>query len=231
MGRSPARTTTLALAATFLAFAALPATSTLAATTGGASFTPKAKQISRLIPHSSSGGASYQPSLGAAPKPAEVRPTKPRDTQPPARSKNPGLHDFPVAGPYSLGGKDARFGAKRPGHIHQGQDILAAAGTPVVAPHGGLISWRANQPKGAGLYVVLNSVEEQINYVFMHLLRGSVPVRVGDRVRTGQQIGSVGQTGAASTPHLHFEVWEGTWYGGGHPVDPLPLLKAWVAGS
>ena len=46
-------------------------------------------------------------------------------------------------------------------------------------------------------------------------------------MRTGQRIADVGSTGESSGPHLHFEVWVGGWYAGGHPIDPLPLLEAW----
>ena len=98
-------------------------------------------------------------------------------------------HRFPVLGKHSLGGEDARFGARRPGHRHQGQDITADDGTPVVAPRGGTITWRAFQRKGAGYYLVLQAVDEAYNYVFMHLQKGSLQARVGDRVRTGQVLG------------------------------------------
>ena len=63
----------------------------------------------------------------------------------------------------------------------------------------------------------------------MHLRSGSIPVKAGDRVRTGQLIGEVGTTGRAFGPHLHFEVWVGGWFAGGDPVDPLPLLQHWSA--
>jgi murein DD-endopeptidase MepM/ murein hydrolase activator NlpD len=52
-------------------------------------------------------------------------------------------------------------------------------------------------------------------------------VREGQRVSTGQRLGDVGSTGDATGPHLHFEVWVGGWYTGGHPIDPLPILRGW----
>jgi murein DD-endopeptidase MepM/ murein hydrolase activator NlpD len=138
-------------------------------------------------------------------------------------------HRFPVAGPYDFGGPDARFGTDRPGHKHQGQDILAAEGTPVVAPRGGLITWRAYQKDGAGYYLVLAGEDEAYNYVFMHLQRGSILVSQGDQVKTGQRLASVGSTGAASATHLHFEIWDGPWFNGGKPIDPLPFLRSWAS--
>jgi murein DD-endopeptidase MepM/ murein hydrolase activator NlpD len=79
--------------------------------------------------------------------------------------------------------------------------------------------------------VVLDGRGETRDYVFMHLRTGSVVVTEGQRIRTGQRIGEVGSTGESSGPHLHFEVWDGPWYAGGHPIDPLPLLRAWDAWS
>jgi murein DD-endopeptidase MepM/ murein hydrolase activator NlpD len=135
-------------------------------------------------------------------------------------------HRFPLAGPFSYGGADARFGARRPGHRHQGQDLTAPAGTPVVAPRRGVVEAVRYQARGAGRYVVLDGEGEDRDYVFMHLGRRSVPVRPGERVRTGQRIGEVGSTGTSTGPHLHFEVWVGGWVNG-RPVDPLPLLRRW----
>jgi murein DD-endopeptidase MepM/ murein hydrolase activator NlpD len=149
------------------------------------------------------------------------------DTPPPPPAAVSGSHRFPVAGPYSFGGSDARFGAGRPGHIHQGQDVMAASGTPVVAPATGVITYRAYQADGAGYYLVMHADGERYDYVFMHL-QPDVLVGKGDRVTAGQQLGRVGQTGSADGPHLHFEIWDGPWYNGGHTVDPLPFLRAWA---
>ena len=137
-------------------------------------------------------------------------------------------HHFPVAGPYDLGGEDARFGAPRRGHLHQGQDISAAEGTPVVAPYAGTVEFVRFQASGAGWYVVLDGDVEDRDYVFMHLRAGSILVAAAQPVSAGQPIAQVGNTGSSSGPHLHFEVWVGGWYAGGAPIDPLPLLQVWA---
>jgi murein DD-endopeptidase MepM/ murein hydrolase activator NlpD len=135
---------------------------------------------------------------------------------------------FPVQGTYSLGGDGARFGAGRPGHRHQGQDIVAAAGTPVVSPRAGFVAWRAFQKAGAGHYVVVSG-DDGRDYVFMHFQDGSVLVQKGQAVTAGQQLGAVGSTGASSGPHLHFEIWPDGWYAeDSRPIDPLPDLLAWA---
>lgn len=139
-------------------------------------------------------------------------------------------HRFPVAGAHTFGGPDARFGVPRPGHTHAGQDIVAAEGTPVVAPRAGTISWRGSSG-AAGNYLVLDAHGEDFDYAFMHLQDASTRVAKGDRVLTGQRLASVGQTGDATGPHLHFELWRGAWYAGGHPIDPLPALKVWDRSS
>ena len=140
-----------------------------------------------------------------------------------------GEHVFPVSGTYTLEGRDAGFGAPRSGHTHMGHDITAARGTPVVAPYAGMIAWVRYQRAGAGHYVVLRADDDH-DYVFMHLRRGSIPVSEGQRVAAGEQIGEVGNSGRSFGAHLHFEVWVGGWYvKGGEPVDPLPLLQAWAS--
>jgi murein DD-endopeptidase MepM/ murein hydrolase activator NlpD len=137
---------------------------------------------------------------------------------------------FPVQGPYDFGGPDARFGAPRDGHTHQGQDIAAAEGTPVVSPEAGVVRWVAYQANGAGHYVVIHS-DAGPDFVFMHLQDGSTLVGAGQRVAAGQRIAAVGNTGESEGPHLHFELWPGGWYSSpaSQPVDPLPQLQAWAA--
>jgi murein DD-endopeptidase MepM/ murein hydrolase activator NlpD len=163
-------------------------------------------------------------------RPARRRPARKRRAHrkpaAPAPTSEAG-HVFPVAGPYDLGGADSRFGARRTGHRHQGQDIAAAEGTAVVAPHAGSVEFVRYQRDGAGWYVVLDGDDEDRDYVFMHLRRGSITVEPGQRVTAGQAMAQVGTTGSSSGAHLHFEIWVGGWYAGGDPIDPLPLLQQW----
>lgn len=176
----------------------------------------------------------------AAPKrttrhPAPKRPARSRRSRPKPRPPAPAAPAippasgprFPVAGPHSFGNAADRFGAPRSGHVHEGQDILAASGTPVVVPVAGTITVRAYQAAGAGNYLVEHGSDGR-DYVFMHLLTGADRVAQGSTVRAGQQISQVGATGDAQGAHLHFEIWPNGWYAkGSHPVDPLPYLRAW----
>ena len=88
---------------------------------------------------------------------------------------------FPVQGKYTYGD---RFGVKRGTATHRGQDILAASGTPVVTPRAGVVSWRAYQAQGAGNYVVIDA-DDGRDFVFMHLLDGSVTVTKEDDRQRG----------------------------------------------
>jgi hypothetical protein len=132
---------------------------------------------------------------------------------------------FPVMGPHGYGGEDADFGSPREGHVHQGQDVTAAEGTPIVAPTAGTVIAVDFQKGGAGEYVVLSSVDGR-DFFFAHLVKGSTAVVINQSVVAGTPLGRVGSTGSSSGPHLHVEIWEGGWQRG-RPVDPLAQLKAW----
>lgn len=135
---------------------------------------------------------------------------------------------FPVSGTHDYGGSGSRFGVGRPGHVHEGQDVAAAEGTPLVAPRPGTIEYVAHQAHGAGYYVVMRDDTGDRDYVFMHMEKGSTVVHVGEHVTAGAPLGRVGSTGDATGPHLHFELWAGGWRPyGGKPVDPLPQLQRW----
>ena len=136
-------------------------------------------------------------------------------------------HQFPVRGPHGYGEFAAKFGG---GRGHQGQDVFAACGTPLVAARGGIVKFKQYHSR-AGYYLVIDGEQTSVDYAYMHLQSAAL-VDKGDRVHTGQLIGYVGDTGAASGCHLHFEMWSGPgWYDGGRAFDPLPDLRAWDAQS
>jgi murein DD-endopeptidase MepM/ murein hydrolase activator NlpD len=137
------------------------------------------------------------------------------------------LHAFPVRGPHTYGGPDARFGAPRSGHTHQGQDLPAACGERLYVSETGQVRVNAYQASGAGYYVVIHGTITGTDFVYMHLKVASwAPAGAG--VYAGQQIGKVGATGDAQGCHLHFERWSAPgWYVGGAPYDPLPELQYW----
>lgn len=133
---------------------------------------------------------------------------------------------FPVRGPHDYGEGAAAFGAGRAGHVHQGQDVLARCGTPLVAARGGVVVQRAFQALAGNYLVIQDPITGESN-MYAHL-RAPATVKRGQRVETGQSIGVVGETGDATACHLHFELWTAPgWYRGGEPIDPLPTLKRW----
>jgi murein DD-endopeptidase MepM/ murein hydrolase activator NlpD len=129
---------------------------------------------------------------------------------------------FPIPSPHTYGDG---FGAARSGHTHQGQDIMAPCGTPLVAVTRAKVKFVSFQ-RLAGNYVVIRNKKAHQDYMYAHLI-APASVAKGQVVQPGQQIGNVGQTGDATACHLHFELWVGKWYRGGHPVDPLPFLQNW----
>jgi murein DD-endopeptidase MepM/ murein hydrolase activator NlpD len=135
-------------------------------------------------------------------------------------------YEFPILGPHDYGGAAGRFGAARSGHTHEGQDVMAACGTPLVAARGGRVRYSGYEAD-AGNYIVIDGRGTGFDMAYMHLLEPS-PLKEGMTVRTGEPIGLVGQTGDATACHLHFELWTAPgWYEGGSPIDPLPYLQKW----
>lgn len=128
---------------------------------------------------------------------------------------------FPVRGKHDFGQFAAKFGG---GRGHQGQDIMAACNTRLVAARGGTVVESRYQSR-AGNFIVIRPDLGGGDNAYMHLASPS-PFRSGDRVYTGQVIGNVGQTGRAFGCHLHFEQWTGEIWRS-RPVDPLPQLLAW----
>jgi murein DD-endopeptidase MepM/ murein hydrolase activator NlpD len=133
---------------------------------------------------------------------------------------------FPVLGPHDFGDSGAHFGAGRSGHTHQGQDVMADCGLPLVAARGGTVQY-SGYHSAAGNYLVIDGRGTGLDFLYAHLAEPPA-LKAGERVRTGQPLGLVGETGNASACHLHFEMWTAPgWYQGGSPIDPYPFLARW----
>jgi len=130
-------------------------------------------------------------------------------------------HTFPVPARHTYGDG---FGA---GRGHQGQDVFAKCGKPVVSARRGRVQERGRH-SAAGNYIVVDGANTRVDYVYMHLRRSGL-ARKGQRVGNGKQIGKVGQSGNASGCHLHFELWSGPgWYEGGRPKRSVTKhLRRW----
>ncbi len=128
---------------------------------------------------------------------------------------------FPVQG---RGNRAIRsfFGVDRDGgrRVHHGIDIFAPRGTPVLAATDGVV--RSVSPNNLGGNVVwLNDERRNQSLYYAHL--DSHAVHAGQRVRVGDTLGFVGNTGNARTtaPHLHF----GIYRRGRGPIDPLAHVR------
>lgn len=108
----------------------------------------------------------------------------------------------------------ARFGRKGK-EPHDGIDLAAPAGTPVKTAGEGTVLFAGDQ-KGYGLIVI---VEHAKGMVTLYAHNRDIRVKTGQKVREGQVLATVGDSGATSGPHLHFEVRQD-----GNPVDPLEHL-------
>lgn len=104
-------------------------------------------------------------------------------------------YQFPVT--ESLGVSQGYHG------LHGGIDIRAPKGSPVVAVAGGTVIEVREQVFGYGKHVRI-AHDGTVASLYAHL--NSIEVGVGERVEKGKQIGTIGTTGWATGPHLHFEL-------------------------
>jgi murein DD-endopeptidase MepM/ murein hydrolase activator NlpD len=117
----------------------------------------------------------------------------------------------------------------RAGHVHEAIDIMAPAGTPVVAVDDGPVAKLFTSREG-GLTVYQYDREGKLAYYYAHLQAYAPGLREGMELKRGDAIGSVGSTGNANpqAPHLHFGVFRlGTppkWWEG-QAVNPYPALR------
>ncbi len=103
-------------------------------------------------------------------------------------------------------------------HFHSGIDIAAPSGTRIVAAAAGTVTFAGWKDNGGGYQVWVSDGNDF--YTSYHHM-SAVLVHTGQRIGRGQLIGRVGMTGNATGPHVHFSVWIGPIWAGGHVVNPL----------
>ncbi|MFB6849757.1 M23 family metallopeptidase [Streptomyces sp. NPDC056373] len=110
-------------------------------------------------------------------------------------------------------------------HKHSGQDFAVPSGTQVLAAHGGTVVKAGGNGAGDGPAYGNAIVIKHGNGTYSQYAHLSkVEVRVGQIVKTGQEIARSGNTGNSSGPHLHFEIRTTPNYGSA--VDPVKFLRA-----
>src|SRR3546814_10479290 len=121
-----------------------------------------------------------------------------------------GMRRHPITGVYKL---------------HSGTDFAAPSGTPILAAADGRVASAGPSAGYGNLILIEHTVAgQQVATGYAHMTAASIMVKAGDRVTAGQQIASVGATGYATGPHLHFELLPGS--ASAAPVDPAPWLAA-----
>lgn len=104
---------------------------------------------------------------------------------------------------------------------HFGIDIAGDFGSKVRAAGAGVVTFAGWKSNGGG-YQVWVAHGSNLFTTYNHM--SGVSVGVGQHVGAGQQVGRLGQSGYATGPHLHFEVWRGAIWDGGQRVNPLGFL-------
>lgn len=107
---------------------------------------------------------------------------------------------------------------QRGASFHEGLDLRAPVGTPILAAQGGTVIYAGSRIRGYGRMVVISHLNG-ITTIYAHQSR--LFVRKGQRVKQGQRIGLSGNTGHSTGPHLHFEVRTGV-----AALDPLRVMPS-----
>lgn len=135
------------------------------------------------------------------------------------------FHPVRLKGRLDYGDAGAKFGASRGGRAHEGQDVFADSGTPVIAVRDGIVVEKGDDG-GRGNYVAIHNPARDETYAYLHMQKPSW-LKPGDEVAAGVQVGAMGCTGSCYGTHLHFEIRRGDEVDG-KALDPLPMLKRWA---
>ncbi len=130
---------------------------------------------------------------------------------PPKETSPASMFEWPVQGKVI-----ANYGAADLGRRNDGVNIAAPAGTPVRAAAEGEVVYRGSELDGFGNLLL---VKHDGGFVTAYAHNDAMLVKKGDKVRQGQVIAKVGDTGAVTSPQLHFEIRQNL-----KSVDPTALL-------
>jgi murein DD-endopeptidase MepM/ murein hydrolase activator NlpD len=156
-------------------------------------------------------GAKGEPIPTPTPKPTPKPKPRSTSTSTSTRTYGGGSWVWPVVGGNNYISQYFRYG-------HYAIDIAADYGSTVRAVTGGTVLFAGWKSNGGG-YQVHISHGGGIYTTYNHMSR--VSVGRGQAVGRGQTVGRIGCTGYCSGPHLHFDVWIGPIWNGGHRVNPL----------
>lgn len=170
---------------------------------------------------------------GDEPSPRRTSPAgatpAPRPTAAQPADEATGALTIPVAGVAAAQLTDTfnqtRGGARR----HEALDILAPAGTPVLAAAGGRVE-KLFKSNDGGNTVYVRSADRRTIYYYAHLQAYAPGLKEGEAIERGERLGTVGSSGNAdpAAPHLHFAIMRTTpgaeWWQPADATNPYPLL-------
>lgn len=169
---------------------------------------PYALKVGETLRVPGSGAPSPQREAAASADASEIARAVSYDA-PPAKPNS--LFDWPVQGAII-----GSFGLSATGKRNDGVNIAAPVGTPIRAAADGEVVYRGAELEGYGNLIL---VKHEDGFVTAYAHNDAMLVKKGDRVRKGQVIAKVGQTGSAAEPQLHFEIRQNL-----KAVDPVALL-------
>ncbi len=141
----------------------------------------------------------------------------------------PVIHVPPLqSGPYLPLSVEPHFGeGLDAGRGHEGMDLFAPLGTPLLAVSPAtVITAGSGYSGGEGNHVSLYDPSVNRTYNYFHL-RDAPMVSKGQHVTAGQEVGELGCSGSCDGRHLHFEIRDGRGMYAPHYVDPSPYVHRW----
>lgn len=145
----------------------------------------------------------------AMPKPTTAEPKTTLAEPPPRASRN---FAWPVKGRVI-----SSYGPQPGGLRNDGLNIAASRGEKVIAADNGVVAYAGGDLKGFGNLVLIKHAG---GFVTTYAHNDQLMVKRGDKVKRGQVIATVGESGSVTTPQVHFQVRQGA-----HAVDPRPLME------